>query len=302
MKQIKFLCIAVAAVMILSLCGCHPAKTDKLSIVTTVFPAYDFARAVAGERADIQMLIDPGTHTHSYEPSPADIISIENADLFIYTGGESDEWVDRVLNSVNTDGLSTVKMIDCVSHEHHDEQGDGHHHEDEHVWTSPENAKTIIDLIAQTLCSIDGQRKAEYIAAAESYCREITELAQQTKEVIENAAHKKIVVADRFPLKHFCEYFELDYEAAFDACDTFADADAATVIRLCNAVRNEDLSYVFCIENSSGAAARTVCEETGAEMLLLHSLHTVTLREFKDGMTYIDVMKQNKTALERGLS
>ncbi len=300
MKRAKILCTVLTAVLVLSVCGCRTDESDKLSIVTTVFPAYDFARAVAGEYADIQMLIEPGTHTHSYEPSPADIISIENADLFIYTGGESDAWVERVLGAVNTDRLKTVKMVDCAPREH--EHSEGHHHEDEHVWTSPENAINILNSIAAEVCSIDSERKEQYLAAAESYCRRITELTEQTKAVIETAAHRKIVVADRFPLKHFCEYYNLEYEAAFDACDTFADADAATVIRLCDAVRAEGLSYVFCIENSSGATARTVCEETGAGLLVLHSLHTVTLREFEDGITYIDVMSLNKSALERGIS
>ncbi len=293
----KIVCLTLA--VLLFLCGCKDKakERDSLKIVATVFPAYDFARAVVGERAEVSMLLDPGTEIHSFEPSAEDILEIKNADIFIYTGGESDTWIEDVLEGLGEANTTVLKMTDhsALLYE------EGHTHADEHVWLSPENAKSIITAILSSACERDGENAESYKANAAAYCAEIDSLALKTKNLIAAAPKREIVVADRFPLRYFCEFYNLDWLAAFDACDLFADADAKTVISLIKRIREARLDYVFHIENGSGYLADTVCEETGAEKLIINTMHTVSLEDFKSGITYIDIMRQNYAALERGL-
>ncbi len=284
----------------LLLCGCaRQAKSDKIKIVATVFPAFDFARAAAGDLAEVSMLLDPGAEIHSFEPSAEDILKIESADIFIYTGGESDTWIESVLAGTRNPDMTIIKMTDHskLIFEGHD----GHSHADEHVWLSPENAKSITSAIADALAKIDSANAEHYQNNADAYCGEIERLSNETAAVVAAAPKKTLVVADRFPLKYFCEFYSLRAVAAFDACDQFADASAKTVFSLIDTVKSEGLSAVFYIENGSGYLADTVCEETGARKLIINSMHTVSLNDFEAGITYIDIMRQNKAALERGL-
>ena len=303
MKKISL----ILAALVLFVCGCTAKQepADKLSVVATVFPAYDFARAVCGDDATVSMLLEPGVEVHSFEPTAEDIIKIEHADLFIYTGGEGDVWVERILKSIGNPDLNVIKMVDesALIHTHHD-HNHGHSHEgaDEHVWLSPDNAKSIVSAICGAVSGLDPENADRYQKRAGDYCAEITLLASETKEIIASAKHRTIAVADRFPLKYLCEYYSLEYTAAFDACDHLADADAKTVMRLIDTVKKEGLSHVFYIENGSGYLADTVCEATGAEKLMLNSMHTVSHEDFCSGLTYLDIMEHNKTVLERGLN
>lgn len=300
----KRVCLILAAVLLL-LCGCAaPEKEDRaLSVVGTTFSAYDFARAVCGEDAAVSMLLEPGVEVHSFEPTAEDIVKIENADLFIYTGGEGDVWVERILKSINRPDMTVIKMMDesNLIHTHHGHDH-GHEEADEHVWLSPDNAKSIVSAISGAASELDPENANGYQKRAEDYCAEITRLADETKKTVSAAKHKTIAVADRFPLKYLCDYFSLEYTAAFDACDLLADADAKTVTGLIDTVKTEGLSHVFYIENGSGYLADTVCEATGAKKLMLNSMHTVSLADFENGITYLDIMKHNKNALERGLN
>ena len=297
----KIICVLL---IMLLLCGCAaPQASSGIKIVAVNFPAFDFARAVAGGNAQVSMLLPPGSELHSFEPSPEDIIKIEQADIIIYTGGESDGWIDKILSSVGGD-KEVISMMDCSSlicDEHHDHHDGDHHHADEHVWLSPDNAVSVIGAIADALCKTDGKHSAEYKQGAADYSDKIKAIAEQTKKTIENADTKHLVVADRFPLIYFCQYYSLDYTAAFAACDSFADADAKTVINLISAIEDNNLGAVFYIENGSGYLADTVCEETGAMKLRLHTMHTVSAEEFKKGVTYLDICEGNRLALERGL-
>ncbi len=295
--------IIILSVLCLFLSGCDGyEQPEELSVVATVFPAYDFARAVC-EDENLHMLLPPGTEIHSFEPSPEDILKIQAADVFIYNGGDSDTWVQKVLNSIDIRDKTIIKMTDHSSLIYNcDDEHDHHHSPDEHVWMSPDNAKSIVLAIARALADKRPASAEKYLENARNYCAEIEKISADTKRIIEDADTRKIVVADRFPLKYFCEYFSLEYDAAFDACDLLADADAKTVLRLIDTVRNDDLKYVYYIESGSGYLADTVCEETGAEKLMLNSLHTISSADFENGMTYLDALEHNKKMLERGLA
>ena len=180
---------------------------DRISVVTTIFPQYDFVRQIAGDKVDLKMLLKPGEETHSYEPTPQDIIAIQNCDIFIYVGGENDAWVEDILESMPDTGMRTLRLVDCVEtveEEHvqgmeeqpghsHEEEEEGHeeehsvHEMDEHVWTSPENASLIVEQIAALLAETDPDNGGAYEENASAYQEELDRLDQEFREIVDHA-------------------------------------------------------------------------------------------------------------------
>lgn len=312
-RILSWLCCALA---LLALSGCgrgaEAEGAEGVSVVTTGFAAYDFARQLLGERGEAELLIPPGSETHSFEPTPKDIIDIQNCDLFIYTGGESEAWVADVLESVGG-GVRAVTLMDCVElleeetvegmedpHAGHDH---GHGAEyDEHVWTSPRNAALICGKIAAALSEADPQGAESYAAALEDYCAQLDELDVAFTEVVESGARRTVVFADRFPLLYFARAYGLEYFAAYPGCSDDAEPSAATVAFLIDKVREEDIPVVFHIELSNELMADTVCDETGAEKRLFSACHNVTRAQFESGATYMELMWDNVDALREALS
>lgn len=312
-RILSWLCCALA---LLALSGCgrgaEAEGAEGVSVVTTGFAAYDFARQLLGERGEAELLIPPGSETHSFEPTPKDIIDIQNCDLFIYTGGESEAWVADVLESVGG-GVRAVTLMDCVElleeetvegmedpHAGHDH---GHGAEyDEHVWTSPRNAALICGKIAAALSEADPQGAESYAAALEDYCAQLDELDAAFTEVVESGARRTVVFADRFPLLYFARAYGLEYFAAYPGCSDDAEPSAATVAFLIDKVREENIPVVFHIELSNELMADTVCDETGAEKRLFSACHNVTRAQFESGVTYMELMRDNVDALREALS
>ena len=312
-RILSWLCCALA---LLALSGCgrgaEAEGAEGVSVVTTGFAAYDFARQLLGERGEAELLIPPGSETHSFEPTPKDIIDIQNCDLFIYTGGESEAWVADVLESVGG-GVRAVTLMDCVElleeetvegmedpHAGHDH---GHGAEyDEHVWTSPRHAALICGKIAAALSEADPQGAESYAATLEDYCAQLDELDAAFTEVVESGARRTVVFADRFPLLYFARAYGLEYFAAYPGCSDDAEPSAATVAFLIDKVREEDIPVVFHIELSNELMADTVCDETGAEKRLFYACHNVTRAQFESGVTYMELMWDNVDALREALS
>ncbi len=300
---------------VLILCPLLAACADngqdgQLSIVATTFPPYDFARAVTGDLASVTMLIDPGVETHSYDPSPRDIEKIRRADIFIYGGGESDAWLDGVLDSIDTDTVTVLAMTDLVpllcadGHEDHENhEADGHAHEyDEHVWTSPANAAQIVRAICDAARLADAENKTLYAANAAAYIAEIDMLAADFADVIENSVRDTIIFADRYPFLYFSEAYGLNYHAAFAGCAHETEAGAQTIAHIIDLVKAENVPAVFYIEFSNRRLADAVAEATGCETLLFHSCHNVTRTELNSGATYLSLMRQNLENLRKALS
>lgn len=301
------LCILIGICLLFSGCG-EAANNDKVVITATNFAEYDFARAVAGDKADVKLLIPTGRDIHSFEPTASDIVNIENSDLFIYIGGESDSFVDKILSSVTFDGLMVLKMSDyvglCFEHGHSDEQ---HHHHtedeyDEHIWLSPENAEKMILAIKDALCKIDAKNQEFYTQNADKYIGEIMAEAEKTATIVKSARVKTIAVADRNPYKYFTEYYGISTISAFDACSEDTDADLNTVLTLIQTVKENNLPVIFVTEMSNRDLADTVAENTGATILTLHSYHNVSQTNFNNGVTYLDLMKQNRQALAKAFN
>jgi zinc transport system substrate-binding protein len=287
----------------------RPEQNGKINVITTIFPPYDFVRQIAGDRVNLTMLLPPGAESHSFEPTPQDLIKIKNADVFIYVGGESDAWVERILESVDTSGIEVVTLMDCVEvveeeivEGMEEEEGEGEEPEyDEHVWTSPRNAKLIAAEITGALKKRDPANLAVYEKNLESYTAKLDSLDSSFKDLVQGAKRKILVFGDRFPFRYFADAYGLSYFAAFPGCSTETECSAATIVFLVNKIREEQIPVVFHIELSTEKIADSICEETGAKKLLLHAVHNITKRDFDRGVGYYELMSQNVDALREAL-
>ena len=335
--------IAVLLMCLLLLSGCagtmpaEPAEDGKLNIVATVFPAYDFARSVSGGVANVTLLLPPGMESHSYEPTPADILAVQNCDLFIYLGGESDAWVDTIVSAIEVKG-EVLRMVDCVDlleethvegmqmspghdHEGHShgedelcEEETEHHHEepahtlgavtgmDEHVWTSPANAAAVTLEIGRHMAELDESNGDLYLRNAETYAEQIMQLDGEFEALFAAQPHRTVIFGDRFPLLYFADRYGLDYYAAFPGCGTQTEPSAATIAFLTEKVRAEGLPTVWYIEFSNHLVADSIAEATGTTTAMFHTCHNVTRAEMDSGATYLSLMEGNLQTLREHLN
>lgn len=312
--KIIIILIVIIGISLGIILGVNKAKesNEKVSIITTNFPAYDFARAVAGDKADIKMLVKPGAETHEFEPTPQDIIDIKNSALFVYTGGESDEWIEGILEDIDINKTKLVKMMDAVEvveeetvegmeHEsHHEHEEEAKY--DEHVWTSPKNAIKIVDAIKDELSKISPKNETLFADNSKIYIDKLSELDQKFQDIIKAGNRKTIVFGDRFPLRYFVDEYNLDYYAAFPGCSDQTEASSKTVAFLVDKIKNERIPVVFKIEMSSGKLAETISNETGAKVLEFQSAHNISSDKFNAGVTYVDLMERNLSALKEALN
>ena len=303
----RILCAILLIFCIVSVTGCADApRTDdgSIHVVTTTFPAYDFARAVVGDAGTVTMLIAPGTETHSYDPSPQDIRKIQSCDLFIYGGGESDAWMDNILSSVGdgTRSLAMTEVVSLLTAEHDEEEHETHHPTyDEHVWTSPSNAADIVGAIRDALMEIDPDNEEMYRMQADAYVTEIKALDADFAALVRDAERKTLLFADRFPFLYFVNQYGLSYHAAYPGCAEKTEPGPKTVAMLIDMVKAEGIPVVFYTEFSDQRLADTVCEKTGAVKLLFHSCHNVSKDDFAAGETYVSLMRRNLSNLRKAL-
>ena len=306
-KALKIGILVVILVMAVALTTFLGGKksSDKLKIVATNFPAYDFSRAVVGDEAEVKMLLSPGAEMHDFEPTPQDIIDIKNSDLFVYVGGESDEWVDDVLSDIDVDRAKVLKMMDVVSVVEEDvvegmeteEEEKAKAEYDEHVWMSPKNAEKIVQAILAKV----SERSANFKKNADEYVAELEGLDAELRAVVGDAKRKTLIFGDRFPLRYFVDEYGLNYFAAFPGCAEQTEASSKTISFLIDKVKTEKVPVVFKVELSSGKIAETIAQETGAKVLEFNAVHNVSMDDFKAGATYVTLMRKNVLALKEAL-
>lgn len=319
------------AVMAISIWGCaagqrppesgkapaagQEGKDDRILVVTTIFPYYDFVRQIAGDRVKLKLVVPAGMDSHSFEPTPADMIAMQEADVLICNGGEMEQWVEKVLGSLDTSHMKVLTMMDYVDvveedHvegmeeevEHRHEDGFEMHIEyDEHIWTSPVNARAIVKIISQTLSEAAPREKSRFEDNTQAYLKELKELDSQFRQVVNQGRLHMIVVADKFPFRYFADEYGLSYRAAFSGCSGDTEPSARTIAYLIDKVKEDQIPAVYYLELSSHRTAEIIQEETGAMPLLLHSCHNVTRKQFDEGVTYLQLMKQNVENLRYGL-
>lgn len=314
--KIKKLLAALLAASAALCCGCssneqqNNADSDKLSIVTTIFPAYDFARQVFGDTANVTMLLKPGTESHSYDPTARDIVKIDSCDLFIYNGGESDAWVEGILDAA--DDVNTLRMMDAVEalEEEHiegmqDEDDDHDEHEDEydeHIWTSPENAALIVESVLSAAEKISPENAETYKNNAESYISQINKLDADFSELL-SGEKRYFVFGDRFPLLYFFREYGLNYYAAFPGCGSEVEPSAQTISFLLDRLDDSDtIKTVFYIELSNHKLADTLAEDKGLPTAEFHTCHNITADDFTAGESYVSLMTRNYEVLSAALS
>jgi zinc transport system substrate-binding protein len=311
-RTILFVCVLLSIAQTVAAKGQRDGKADngKINVVATIFPPYDFVREIAGDRVNLTMLLPPGAESHSFEPTPQDIIRIQNSAIFIYVGGESDAWAERILESMDTSRMEIITLIDCVDvveelvvegMQDEEEEGGEEVEYDEHVWTSPLNAKLIVRKIAEVLERRDPANAAAYEKNTASYLAKLTALDASFQDVMKGAKRKIFIFGDRFPFRYFANTYGLEYFAAFPGCSTETEASAATVAFLINKVRAESIPVIFHIELSNEKITDIICEETGAKKLLLHAVHNIAKRDFDRGANYYDLMSQNVQSLKEAL-
>ena len=297
-------------------------NNTKLSIVTTIFPEYDWVRQILGENqanVDLTMLLDKGVDLHSYQPSADDMVKVSKCDLFIYVGGESDTWVDDALKSAQNKNMKVINLLDVLGNsvkeeeqvegmqaEEEEEEGEEEGPEyDEHVWLSLKNAKTLCSSIADALCEIDSKNADVYKKNLNEYTKNLDALDKEYQEVVNSAKYDTLVFGDRFPFRYMVDDYSLKYYAAFVGCSAETEASFETIKFLANKVDELGVTTVLTIEDPKHKIAQTVVENTkekNQKILALNSMQSVTSDDVKNGETYLNVMQSNLDVLKQALN
>ena len=332
MKKITALLLALF-VLVGALAGCGKQndtnKTDKLSIVTTIFPEYDWVREILGDKADnaeITMLLDNGVDLHSYQPTADDIVKISDCDLFIYVGGESDGWVEDALRNAANRNMKVINLLEVLGdsvkteeivegmqeeHEHEDahahDDAEEHEHEeeaDEHVWLSLKNAKMLVRVISKALQELDPDNKDIYAANADAYVKKLSALDAEYQAAVDAASNKTILFGDRFPFRYLVDDYGLRYYAAFVGCSAETEAGFETISFLAKRVDEWKLPCVLTIEGAQHKIAETIVRNTtmkNQKVLTMDSMQSTTTQDVKNGTTYLSVMEKNLSVLKEAL-
>lgn len=327
-RIISAILAAVVFVSCFSLASCSSnndsaESEDKVKVVTTIFPVYDWARNVAGEEnsnVDITMLLDSGVDLHNYQPSSEDILKISDCDVFIYVGGESDEWVESALKKAENKDMVTLNLtealgdmakeeesIEGMQEEEDEDESSDHEHEaeyDEHIWLSLKNAAVLTDAIKDAMCDADSSNKELYESKAEEYIGRISELDSSYEEAVDNASCKTLIFADRFPFRYMTDDYGLSYYAAFKGCSAETEASFETVAFLAKKADELGVTSIMTIEGSDGKIAKTVLENTenkDKDILSLNSMQSVTSKDVENGAEYLSIMKDNLDVLKKAL-
>ena len=321
MKKILALLLALwipAAV----LSGCAPqddsAASNKLNIVTTILPAYDWVREILGaetDRAEITMLLDSGVDLHSYQPTVDDIVKISDCDLFLYVGGESDGWVEDALKNAPNKDRKVIRLLDVLGDSAKAEetvagmQEEEHDHEeeaeyDEHIWLSLKNAQVLVAAISEALQESDPARKDTYAANAAAYAEKLSALDGEYRAAVDSGKYKTLLFGDRFPFRYLADDYGLDYYAAFPGCSAETEASFETVSFLAGKMDALGLPCVLTIEGTQHKIAETIVQNTAQknqQILTMDSMQAVTANDAASGVSYLSIMEKNLSVLKKAL-
>lgn len=329
----KYLVILLAVITVLAGVGGAAAQNEQYQIVTTIFPIFDFARIIAGDTMNVTLMLPAGADSHAFEPTPRDIMTVQDAGLFLYVGGESDGWVARILSSFGDKKPATLALIHSVDglneeivegmesdslHDEHDDGGDEYHDEsdedkpdshshsdgviDEHIWTSPTNAILMTEQIRDALIALDPANSELFAANAEAYINELKQLDADFRSMVASSKRKVFVVGDRFPFRYLAYEYGLEYYAAFPGCSTDNDPGASTVAFLIDKVQEYNLPVVFTLENSNQVIAKTIADATGARVEVLNAAHNVSGTASLEQISYLSIMRENIEKLRMALN
>lgn len=323
-KTKSIICFLLLAVLVCAaaLSGCTPAQgDDKRSIVATIFPEYDWVKQILGDRLDdfgLTLLLNSGSDLHNYQPTATDIVTVANCDMFIYIGGESDEWVDDVLAQSKNKDMIVVNLMEELAdlvkeeqeiegmesedtHDHdHDEDGEL----DEHIWLSVKNAVAACNVISEKICALDPDNAATYSANTQSYVAQLNALDDAYAQAVADAATTTLLFGDRFPFRYLTDDYGLRYFAAFSSCSAESEASFETIAFLAGKVDELSLKYVFKLKGSDDKIADTIISTSSAQnatILSLDSMQTITSKDVQNGASYLNIMQENLAVLRQAL-
>ncbi len=300
----------ILSALVLCLClgfgGCSEKSGEK-KIIATLFPQYSFAKTIAGDNFEVELLLTPGTESHTYDPSTADTYKISGASLFIYTGDEMEPWAGNLLSSLGSDRPDTVNCSDGVefmSAEHHHEhegQDEHAHGEDPHIWLDMSLACVMADNICDGICEKDPENESFYRENAEKLKSDLMDMDRKFEELFAESSDKTIVFGGRFAHIYFIERYNLSYISAYKSCDTAADPSLSDIAEVVNYINENDVKVIYHEELTDPKVARSIADETGIELREFSTAHNVTAQQLESGITFIDIMEQNLENLREGL-
>ena len=321
----RLLCfIIVILVLMTSFCSCSPEKkteSTRISIVTTIFPEYDFVMQILGEKKDnfdVTMLLDSGVDLHSFQPTVDDMVKISDCDLFVYIGGESDEWVEDTLKNSNNKNQISLNLMDTLKgilkeeetaegmqeeKEENEEEENGTEY-DEHIWLSLKNAVRICEALKEKIVLLDGKNKDIYENNTDEYIEKLNTLDKKFEDTVKMAKRKTLLFCDRFPFRYLTDDYNLSYYAAFKGCSAESEASFETVNFLAEKIDELKLPYVLILEGSNKKIANTVINESknkNAQIISINSMQSITDKELENKTSYIDIMNKNLEALKKAL-
>ena len=319
MKRYRKLQVIISMISIISLLlvGCSKSETTdskvaegdntpKIKVVTTLFPQYDFVNQVGKDAVEVKMLLKPGVESHTYEPTPSDIIDINKADIFLYTGDEMEPWVSKILDSLDSDvmivDLSKNITLDEVEDHDHDHEDDHVHSYDPHIWTNPLNAKVMVEDIKAALCEVDQTNAMTFENNAKEYLASLDQLDQDIRDMVKGAKRNEVVFGGRFAFHYFFEEYGLDYVSAYDSCSSETEPSAKVIATIIDKVKEDEIPVIFYEELANPKVAESIASATGTKTLLLHSCHNVSTEDYKNGATYLSLMYQNLENLKEALN
>ncbi len=317
MKRFSAIILTLFACFFLAACSGDQAASQeepkgdssgKIQVVATIFPVYDFAREVGGDNVSVTKILPSGVESHSFEPSPSDVITINEADLFLYTGDTMEPWVSTVIRGADSDALSVgvvskgVPLLRLKDEHDEDKEHEEHYDYDPHIWTDPARAMIMVDNITAYLSGCDPQHADEYTANAASYKKELEALDNKIKEIVTNGKRDEIIFGGRFAFLYFVDHYDLDYDAAVDSCSDHSEPSAKKIAEIITEIREDQIPVIYYEELTNPTVCQSIADDTGAKMLMLHSCHNVTEEELANGTTYLSLMEQNAENLKEGLN
>lgn len=329
--------ILFTAVTVIILNIKHPQKNkgDKIEVVATLFPQYDFVKQVGGDKVNVTLLLPPGSESHTYEPTPQDMVLIDESSLFIYTGEEMEPWAENLISGMKNDirVLDLSKSVELINveefeeehsdehveheqqhqhnhedldeEEHHEHEHDeeGHHHTyDPHIWLNPQYAIKMVKSVEQELSNIDPDNAEYYKSNADNYIKQISDLDHEFEETVKNSKNPKIAFGGAFAYAYFVERYDLDFISAYETCGESAEPSTVKVKEVIDYINKNKIPVIFYKEYTTGNIAKTISEATGAKMLVFNTVHNVSKDEMQNGASYVSIMRGNLENLRQALN
>lgn len=311
----SFFILILICFLLINFLGKNELKNnnEKIQIIATLFPQYDFAKHIVGDKAEVKLLLNSGVETHNYEPTPKDMLEMNNSDIFLYTGKDLEPWTESIINSIKEDckvidisnEIELIKIeefeerhINKISDENHNHETHSHDEiYDGHIWLNPQNAIKMIDNITKAICEADSTNKAYYEQNAENYKKEINKLDAQLESIIQNAERKEIAVGGEFAYAYLVDRYNIDFVSVYNNCGDGEDPSISKVKSVIDYINNKDMKVVFYEELTEGTVAKMIAEETDTQPLVLYSIHNADI--LKD--TYVSLFEKNIENLSKAL-